>query len=458
VPLEDRPVVEAVGSEGNGGVSVRFRASTNPDVAAAQRALVEAWSYASQFYLDHDAVSGPAWKQALGTALDASFTDGGSAAAADTAGDVMLASLGDPYTRRLRPGADATSYVAGAEGEGVAVGVQLAGGADGGPLRVAAVVPGSPAAAAGLAPGDTMLAVGGRPTAGRPPDDVARALTRHTSVRVVKAGAPPTSPPVDLDLKAAPIELHAVQYARLPVAASDAAAAAPPVAYVRVAAFNRLAPADVEAAVRALFAASPRPAALLLDLRDNAGGAVDAGLDVLTRGLLPAGRRAFFGSVVAADGAAEAVTLTGAARGLPTTPPPRLAVLVNGGTASTAELVAAALRGEKGAAGGGAVLVGERTFGKGRTQRAIPLSDGSLLLVSNLRYVAPDGAVVDGHGLTPGVACAPERVERDFFVGGDGGGGGDDGALAAGLLDDPCVRVAAEAVGARLKSGGGGGV
>lgn len=431
VPPPPPPSVDA----GDTALSINFKASTDPAIRAAQTALVEAWGYVTTLYLDHDAVVGDAWKAALKTALDASFT-ANSPEGARVAADAMLARLGDPYTRLLRPGADADAYAAGAQGEGSSLGIQLVAAAEvGAPPRVAAVVPASPAAAARVRVGDALLSVDGRPAAGRPVEDLARALSRSATieVRAVENGSLPRT----LKLEAADVALHAVQFAFLPP--FDAAGA--PVAYVRIAAFNRLAPGDVAAALKTLFRPSRAlpPPALLLDLRDNPGGAVDAGVDVVAALLGKAGGP--FGSVVGGAFAPEPVVVSPGAGIVP--PTTRIAVLVNHGTASTAEIVAGALRGADGAA----TLVGERTFGKGRTQRAVPLSDGSLLLVSNLRYLAPDGTAVDGVGLSPSKACAPDETAASFFV---AGGGGDDN-LAELLLDDPCVRLAAAELGAPLK-------
>lgn len=69
-------------------------------------------------------------------------------------------------------------------------------------------------------------------------------------------------------------------------------------------------------------------------------------------------------------------------------------VLVNGGTASTSELLAGALRDAA-----GVPLVGEKTFGKGVTQRVVPLSDGSVLLVSTASYMTPKHQLVHKVGL-----------------------------------------------------------
>ena len=101
-----------------------------------------------------------------------------------------------------------------------------------------------------------------------------------------------------------------------------------------------------------------------------------------------------------------------------------------------------------------ALTVGERSFGKGRTQRAVPLTGGGLLLLSNRTFTTPAGVAVDGVGLTPAVACAPETATAGFFVSGDGGYGGNAG-LAVGLLSDPCVRVAAEKLGVVLREAAG---
>lgn len=111
------------------------------------------------------------------------------------------------------------------------------------------------------------------------------------------------------------------------------------------------------------------------------------------------------------------------------------ALLVNGSSASTSELLAGALHDNR-----DALLVGEQTFGKGRTQRVIGLQDGSTLLVSSMQYLTPSHAAVDHVGLAPDVACRPKRVRSEYYNGGQVGGGS--------LLDDPCIKLAS----ARLTS------
>lgn len=112
-----------------------------------------------------------------------------------------------------------------------------------------------------------------------------------------------------------------------------------------------------------------------------------------------------------------------------------LVVLVNHGTASTSELLAGALRDEL-----HAPLIGTATFGKGRTQRVIPLSDGvSTLLLSTMRYATPANTPIDAVGLAPDVVCDPEPLMGERWRGGSVGE-----EESASLLDDPCIRLAAQ--------------
>lgn len=109
---------------------------------------------------------------------------------------------------------------------------------------------------------------------------------------------------------------------------------------------------------------------------------------------------------------------------------------MNHSTASTSELLAGALHDEL-----HAPLIGTTTYGKGRTQRVIRLSDGkSTLLVSTLKYYTPQHSTIDGVGLAPDTVCSPDEVLGQQWVGGRFGEDGDGGSL----LDDPCIKLAAQ--------------
>jgi hypothetical protein len=131
----------------DGTLQIKFLASPDPQVREAQTALVEAWGKVSTMYFDHE-FGGVDWRGALQEALDDSFRSSSTSSSASSseaekeerrkvaiagtydAIDAMLSKLGDPYTRVLRP-ADADSYVAGAEGEGLSLRMQLSNAASG---------------------------------------------------------------------------------------------------------------------------------------------------------------------------------------------------------------------------------------------------------------------------------------------------------------------------------------
>lgn len=105
---------------------------------------------------------------------------------------------------------------------------------------------------------------------------------------------------------------------------------------------------------------------------------------------------------------------------------------MNHSTASTSELLAGALHDEL-----NAQLVGTTTYGKGRSQRVIPLADGkSTLLVSTLKYSTPAHTNIDNVGLAPDLVCEPEAIVAQQWQGGK--------QEAGSLLDDPCIKLAAE--------------
>lgn len=166
---------------------------------------------------------------------------------------------------------------------------------------------------------------------------------------------------------------------------------------IRVPAFGAGSGEQVQAAVRAVEAR--HGTGIVLDLRGNPGG-------LLSEAVAAASAFLDGGPVVRLSGRTVPAQTLYAARGGDTTTP--VAVLVDGGTASAAEIVAGALRDRD-----RAVLVGSRTFGKGSVQRVVPLSDGSSFELTVATYTTPDGDPVDGVGLTPDVAVpanAPPSV------------------------------------------------
>lgn len=166
---------------------------------------------------------------------------------------------------------------------------------------------------------------------------------------------------------------------------------------IRISAFS----AGVATAVRNGIAAlgNRRPQGIVLDLRGDPGGLLDEAVDVA--GLFLDG-----GPIVSYSGRGITSRLLEAPKHKAITLP--VAVLVDGGTASAAEVLAGALQDRH-----RAVIVGSRTFGKGSVQEPITLSDGSAIEITVAHYLTPDGRSLDGKGITPDVtvpANAPDNV------------------------------------------------
>lgn len=253
-----------------------------------------------------------------------------------------------------------------------------------GRILLARVGDGSPATRAGLLAGDQVVAVDGRSTAdlsapviaaalrGRPGTTVTVVVRRGATlrtVRLVRAEVPPPGVTV----------------------ATDRSAGGPSVGWITVPAFTRGTGREVRSAVARLRGGSV--AGVVLDLRGDPGGllseAVETASAFLDGGLVV--------SYTRRDG--TTVRLDAVGRGDTTIP---LVVLVDGGTASAAEVVAGALHDRD-----RAVLVGSRTFGKGSVQEPRTLADGSALELTVARYATPSGRSLEGSGLVPDIEVAP---------------------------------------------------
>ena len=166
----------------------------------------------------------------------------------------------------------------------------------------------------------------------------------------------------------------------------------PSIGVIALTSFSERTPNELEAAYADLVGRGA--ARFILDLRANSGGLLDSGIEVarffLETGIIVIERgRAGAEEVYRANRAGEAAEVP-------------LAVVVDGATASAAEIVAAALQ-----ANGRAPLVGTPTFGKGSVQLIFELSDGSSLHVTSARWLTPVEAQIDGTGLTPDVWVDP---------------------------------------------------
>jgi carboxyl-terminal processing protease len=284
----------------------------------------------------------------------------------------MLSALGDQWSAYYAP-ADFTRFEQVLAGSYTGIGVWVRRAPDGS-LRVLSVEPASPASAAGMHAGDVLVSVAGHPVAGRPVADVVSAL-RGSAGSLVSVVVGRGKQQLTMRIR------------RESVSDDDVSASmvTPNVEMLRVAAFTRGVGRWVRS--KAADASHHHLRGLILDLRDDPGGLLDEAVETAS---------AFLdgGPVVSYQQRGhETQVLNALGNGDTGTP---LVVLVDGGTASAAEIVAAALQDR-----GRAVIIGSRTFGKGSVQAPSQLSDGSAIELTVGHYLTPLGRSLDGVGVIP---------------------------------------------------------
>ena len=296
--------------------------------------------------------------------------------------------------------------------------------AEGAGVKILRPIEGSPAEQAGMQSGDLIVKIDGVDIGA----DLAGAINRmrgpagSTVKLTVRRGA--STELLDFSLRRAKVDVRSVAQQMLE----------PGYGYLRITSFSETTSADVARALARLKRDSPGGLkGLVLDLRNNPGGVLEAGAAVADAFLE-------HGLIVSADGrtadaqfrmqATSGDLINGAA----------LVVLVNGGSASAAEIVAGALKDH-----GRAELVGHKTYGKGSVQTVMPLSHGGALKLTTSRYFTPSGASIHDKGILPDILIVgPDQPPADL--------GAD---LPSGALTqrDPEVRLALEELKTRARAG-----
>ena len=299
----------------------------------------------------------------------------------------------DPHTALLSP-AQHREFMGSVRGASGGIGATVHPSAEG--VVVGEVLPDSAAEAAGLAAGDVILAIDGIATAGLTAErtvELARGEVGTTvvlSVRPAGGGATRTVTAVR--------SLVAEQSVRTRIIDGDGAA---PVLHIAVSRFQQETARHLR---EALFDFAPDAAGVILDLRGNPGGMLDPALaaaDLFLDG----------GVIVSIrDRGGRPQVYSASPFGIVERRPP-LVVLINRGSASAAEVVAAALKESR------AILVGETSYGKGSVQQVYPLGDGGALLLTVRHYYTPGDVSIQARGVVPDVLLTPVVVGKKTIVG-----------------------------------------
>ena len=320
--------------------------------------------------------------------------------------DEMLAALNDPYTGHINASAwqQWQSYF---EGDFfIGIGVKL--GEDEG-IVVLGVVPHSPADEAEIEPGDRILEIDSESTSGMTPEQAALAMRGDEGSNVTllvqhQAGQP---------------ELKPITRERIDISTWWQGMVADDVAYIDIDYFSDLTDDKLLFALEDIQ--GDDVTGIILDLRDNPGGVIDAAAEVADQFLE---EDVIILSIVYGDGSEQ--IFTAESGGLAADPDLRIAVLVDGppysspGTASAAEVVAGALQDSDGSGYSRVCLIGTETYGKGCMQYIIPLSDGSAVSITSAYWYTPSRYpsihLTPGNGLTPDFEVEGEAAQLEAAI------------------------------------------
>ena len=301
--------------------------------------------------------------------------------------------LGDPFSQYLTE-EEYRASLGGISGEFEGVGIEMSTTENGQAcenvsetclLTVTRVIRGSPAIAAGLTEGDVLKAVDGTSTAGMTLEDV-----------VAKVRGPKGSTVVlSIERDGAPQDISVVRDVIQREDVRSEVLADGKVGYIKIDGFSSGSAQDLKDHLRALIE-EDQVQALILDLRDDPGGYVDAAHKIASE--FVATSPLYWEQAAGEDPIAQQPDPGGVA----TDPAIPMVVLVNGGTASASEIVAASLQGN-----GRAKLVGEKTFGKGTIQEFKELPGAGGYRLSVRKWLTPDQTWIHGVGIEPDVESVP---------------------------------------------------
>ena len=317
--------------------------------------------------------------EALNKILDNTATETDKDSLQRAAIEGMLRSLGDKWSQYL-PESESTSFENAVEGQYSGIGVWLRSD-ESGLVGIAGVVPTSPAEFANLQEGDLIQSVDGETTQDKSLDTVAKLLSGQPNTTAIlsvnRSEEILTFSVKRTELRSNPVQLKKLKNEIVLISISE---------------FTR---GTARSMRSALAASGVERSGVILDLRGNPGGLLVEATDV-------AGAFLNGGTVVEFFKPGKSPEVFNAiGDGDSKTP---LVVLIDRGTASAAEIVAAALQDRN-----RAVIVGERTFGKAAVQDLTELSNGAAIELTIGYYLTPNGKRLEGKGLDPDILVSPNE-------------------------------------------------
>jgi carboxyl-terminal processing protease len=257
-----------------------------------------------------------------------------------------------------------------------------------GKLVVRAIINDSPADLAGLNPGDVITSIDGQPIRGRPLPEAMDELKGEPGSEVELTVMPPEGEERELSITR--------QYLQVPTLSFDLIGDS--YGYFKVTQFHREIADQLEQSLESIKKEGIELSVLIIDLRNNPGGVLQPAV-AMADGFLEDG------VIVSTRGRNSTMQLEFTAhpgQWLPRTP---VMLLVDRGTASAAEVLAGALQDHS-----RALVVGERTFGKGSVQSVLPLRNGAGIKLTTARYYTPSGRSIQATGIEPDITL--ESIDK----------------------------------------------
>ena len=300
----------------------------------------------------------------------------------------MLSGL-DPHSTYLIPD-DYQELQAGTSGEFGGLGIEV--GMEDGFIKIIAPIDDTPAQRAGVEAGDLIIRLDDTPVKGMSLTDAVKVMRGEPGtdivLTIVREGV---DRPIEITITRDVIRVTSVRSRSLE----------PGYGYVRISQFQVRTGENLREAVDKLQAdAGSDLKGLVLDLRNNPGGVLSAAVAVSDAFLNE-------GTIVYTEGRMEDAKLTFSAKGSDILDGIPLVVLVNAGSASASEIVAGALQDHR-----RAVIMGEKTFGKGSVQTVLPMDNGSALKLTTALYYTPSGASIQARGIVPDITLDRMHISR----------------------------------------------
>ncbi len=259
-------------------------------------------------------------------------------------------------------------------------------------IEVDAVIEGSPADEAGIRPGDLITSVNGDPVRGRRIADSIEAMDGEPGTGLALTVRTPGEDERELDLTREYIRVPNLSFEWLDRGYG----------YFRMGQFHRESARNMQDSLESVKSQDMALRGLVIDLRNNPGGVLQPAIDIAD-GFLESGR------IVMTRGRNETMQMEFDAHPGEWLPGVPVVILVDRGSASASEVLAGALQDH-----GRALVVGERTFGKGSVQSVLPLRNGGGIKLTTAHYYTPTGRSIQARGIEPDIEIdSQEDDDRD---------------------------------------------